>query len=114
MAILSSEYWQARFEQLHNAQIDKSGDFFKYVEQMYRQAIADIEKDTARWYMRLAANNDTNLRGAKKLLKVNELEEFKWTLNQYIKKAKENGISADWSRQLENASAKYHISLLDA
>lgn len=114
MAILSSEYWQARFEQLHNAQIDKSEDFFKRVEQMYRQAIADIEKDTARWYMRLAANNDTNLRGAKKLLKVNELEEFKWTLNQYIKKAKENGISADWSRQLENASAKYHISRLDA
>ena len=114
MAIPNSEYWQARFEQLHNAQIDKSGDFFKYVEQMYRQAIADIEKDTARWYMRLAANNDTNLRGAKKLLKANELEEFKWTLNQYIKKAKENGISADWSRQLENASAKYHISRLDA
>ena len=114
MAIPSNEYWQARFEQLHNAQIDKSEDFFKRVEQMYRQAIADIEKDTARWYMRLAANNDTNLRGAKKLLKVNELEEFKWTLNQYIKKAKENGISADWSRQLENASAKYHISRLDA
>lgn len=114
MAIPSNEYWQARFEQLHNAQIDKSEDFFKRVEQMYRQAIADIEKDTARWYMRLAANNDTNLCGAKKLLKVNELEEFKWTLNQYIKKAKENGISADWSRQLENASAKYHISRLDA
>lgn len=114
MAIPSNEYWQARFEQLHNAQIDKSEDFFKRVEQMYRRSIADIEKDTARWYMRLAANNDTNLRGAKKLLKVNELEEFKWTLNQYIKKAKENGISADWSRQLENASAKYHISRLDA
>ena len=114
MAIPSNEYWQARFEQLHNAQIDKSEDFFKRVEQMYRQAIADIEKDTARWYMRLAANNDTNLRGAKKLLKVNELEEFKWILNQYIKRAKENGISADWSRQLENASAKYHISRLDA
>ena len=114
MAILSSEYWQARFEQLHNAQINKSEDFFKRVEQMYRRSIADLEKDTARWYMRLAANNDTNLRGAKKLLKANELEEFKWTLNQYIKKAKENGISADWNKQLENASAKYHISRLDA
>ena len=36
MAILSSEYWQARFEQLHNAQINKSEDFFKRVEQMYQ------------------------------------------------------------------------------
>lgn len=114
MAIPNNKYWQSRFEQLHNAQINKSDDFFKRVEEMYRRSIADIEKDTARWYMRLAANNDISLREAKKLLKKDELEEFKWTLNQYIKKAKENGISADWSRQLENASAKFHISRLDA
>lgn len=114
MATPNNEYWQSRFEQLHNAQIDKADDFFKRVDEMYRRAIADIEKDTARWYMRLAANNDISLREAKKLLKKDELEEFKWTLNQYIKRAKENGISADWSKQLENASAKYHISRLDA
>lgn len=114
MAILNNKYWQSRFEQLHNAQIDKADDFFKRVEEIYRRSSADIEKDTARWYMRLAANNDISLREAKKLLKKSELEEFKWTLNQYIKRAKENGISADWSKQLENASAKYHISRLDA
>lgn len=113
-AAQNSEYWEERFEELHNARIDESEEFFKKVEEMYRQAADEIEKDIARWYMRLEANNKISLTEAKKLLKDGELEEFKWTLEKYIQKAKENGISADWEKQLENASAKYHISRLEA
>ncbi len=58
--------------------------------------------------------NDISLRNAKKLLTADELKEFHWTLEQYIKHAKENGISADWQKELENASTKFHISRLQA
>lgn len=42
------------------------------------------------------------------------MEEFSWTLEQYIQKGKENGVSGEWIKELENASAKYHISYLEA
>lgn len=108
------EYWQRRFEAMHEANLQMGDEFYKRVEDLYREAIDEIEKDLAKWYARLKANNEVNLREAKRMLKNDELEEFKWTLEQYIKAAKENGISADWSKQLENTSAKFHITRLQA
>lgn len=108
------EYWQKRFEAMHENNLQMGDEFYKRVEDLYREAIDEIEKDLAKWYARLKANNEVNLREAKRMLKNDELEEFKWTLEQYIKAAKENGISADWSKQLENASAKFHITRLQA
>ncbi len=108
------EYWQKRFEAMNENNLQMGDEFYKRVEDLYREAIDEIEKDLAKWYARLKANNEVNLREAKRMLKNDELEEFKWTLEQYIKAAKENGISADWSKQLENASAKFHITRLQA
>lgn len=114
MVIPDNEYWKARFEQLYEAQLSQEDEFLERVKDMYMEAIDNLEKDIAKWYMRLKVNNDVSLRAAKLLLKNNELEEFKWTLKQYIKRAKENGITNDWTKQLENASAKFHISRLEA
>lgn len=108
------EYWQKRFEAMNENNLQMGDEFYKRVEDLYREAIDEIEKDLAKWYARLKANNEVNLREAKRMLKNDELEEFKWTLEQYIKAAKENRISADWSKQLENASAKFHITRLQA
>lgn len=76
--------------------------------------MSEIEKDIARWYMRLAENNNMSFADARKLLTNSQLKDFKLSLEEYIRRGKENGISADWSKQLENASAKYHISRLEA
>lgn len=114
LAIPNDEYWKARFEQLYESQLNDTDEFLDHVKDLYREAITNIEKDIAKWYTRLKVNNDISFREAKKLLKNNELAEFKWSLKQYIKRAKENGISVDWSKQLENASAKYHISRLES
>lgn len=43
-----------------------------------------------------------------------ELAEFKWDVNEYIKYGKDNAINHQWVKQLENASAKYHINKLEA
>lgn len=48
------------------------------------------------------------------MLSRSELQEFKWTLEEYIKYGQENAIDGRWMKQLENASAKSHISRLEA
>lgn len=114
MTTITEKYWQQRFEQVTEAQLKTGMDYYDEAERMYREAMESIEKDIARWYMRLAANNQITYADAKKLLTNSQLKDFKLTLKEYIKRGKENGISADWSKSLENASAKYHISRLEA
>lgn len=96
------------------AQLKSGMDYYDEAERMYRAAMESIEKDIARWYMRLAKNNQITYAEAKKLLTNSQLKDFKLTLKEYIKRGKENGVSADWNKSLENASAKYHISRLEA
>lgn len=110
----SKAYWQKRFEQLNDALLRDAVEYYDGVERMYRDAMNRIEKDIAQWYMRLAVNNEMSYAEAKKLLTKSQLEDFKMTLEEYIRRGKENGVSADWSKSLENASAKFHISRLEA
>ena len=78
----------------------------------YDRAIAAIKSDIETWYQRFAVNNEISLAEAKKLLTKAELEEFKWTVDEYIKL----GMSGDprWHKQLENASARVHLNRLEA
>ena len=64
--------------------------------------------------MRIAKNNNISLLEAKKLLSKKELAEFKWGINEYIKAGETNSISPIWVKELENASARVHISRLEA
>ena len=114
MVTRNDKYWQERFEQVTEAQLKSGMDYYDEAERMYRAAMESIEKDIARWYMRLAKNNQITYAEAKKLLTNSQLKDFKLTLKEYIKRGKENGVSADWNKLLENASAKYHISRLEA
>jgi len=66
------------------------------------------------WYTRIADNNKVSLQQARKLLDAKELAEFKWTVEEYIKYGEENALNGKWIKQLENASARVHISRLDA
>lgn len=114
MVMRNERYWHERFEQVTEAQLKTGVDYYDEAERMYRKAMESIEKDIARWYMRLAKNNRITYAEAKKLLTNEQLEDFKMTLDEYIRRGKENGVSANWEKSLENASAKYHISRLEA
>jgi SPP1 gp7 family putative phage head morphogenesis protein len=108
------DYWSKRFEMLNEAQLHKGEAYVKRTNDEYEKALAKIKKDTDAWYQRLAKNNDVSIAGARKLLKANELKEFKWDVQEYIKAGRENAIDQRWIKQLENASAKAHISRLEA
>lgn len=109
----NSEYWNTRFKALEDASYHQGGKYYKDVQEQFRRASNDIQLDIERWYQRLADNNDISYAGTKRLLKRDELEEFQWTVEQYIKAGEENAINQRWLKQLENASARHHISYLE-
>lgn len=109
----SSEYWAERFKQLTETQLRSDEELIKEFEKLYNQAQTEIESKIARWYMKFAANNDMSMSEAKKLLKADELEEFKWTVEEYIQHGEEN-IDDVFTKQLVNASSKVHISRYEA
>lgn len=109
-----SEYWKKRFEELERAQHDKARVCYEDVEKMYRRAQNEIEKEIAKWHCRFARNNMISLADARQMLTGRELEELRWDINEYIAHGEENAVSGAWIKQLENASARYHVSRLEA
>lgn len=107
-------YWANRMRILEDALLDTGYEYVQNLERQYDKAIRDIETDIAHWYQRFAKNNEISLNDARKLLNSQELEEFKWTVEEYIKYGKENAVNGTWIKQLENASARVHISRLEA
>ncbi|HDO9695880.1 TPA: phage head morphogenesis protein, partial [Clostridioides difficile] len=102
------------FEQLEEAQNNKSVKYYLELEKQYKLAMNSIEKDILAWYNRFAKNEGISLLEAKKLLNTRELEEFKWSVEEYIRHGKENAINQKWMKELENASARVHITRLEA
>lgn len=109
----NKKYWKERFRQLEASQHHSSEKLVEEVRQQMRRAEAEITRKINAWYGRLAANNGISMAEAKKLLNRKELEEFRWDVNDYIKYGKENAINGQWMKQLENASARVHISRLE-
>lgn len=110
----SREYWQKRMQVLEDEQYQRSRQYYDDMQKQFRRAAANIRRDIDLWYERLAENNDVSYAEAKKLLKAGELEEFKWSVEDYIKAGRENAIDVRWMKELENASARFHISYLEA
>ena len=109
----NKRYWEERFRQLEASQHHASEKLTEEIQRQMRRAEAAIENKINAWYGRLAANNGISMAEAKKLLNRKELEEFRWDVNDYIKYGKENAINGQWMKQLENASARVHISRLE-
>lgn len=110
----NSNYWKKRFKQLEAASFQKGVEYYQVLDNQYIVAQNQIEKEIRSWYQRFAVNNNVSIAEAKKMLSKQELMELKWTVNDYIKYGEENSIDGMFIKQLENASAKYHISRLEA
>lgn len=110
----SSAYWKKRFEQIEQAANNQGVQCYADIEKQYRQAQKQIESQISVWYQRFAKNNNVTLTDAKRMLNAKELAELKWDVNQYIQYGEENAINGTWVKQLENASARFHISRLEA
>lgn len=110
----NDRYWANRMRILEESLLDTGYDYVKNLERQYATAIQDIESQIAKWYQRFATENDITLAEANKLLTTQELDEFRWTVEEYIKYGQENAVSQAWYKQLKNASARVHVSRLDS
>lgn len=107
-------YWRKRFELIADEQYEMSAEYADEIEELYNRTIAQIEKDINNWYARFASENGITVSEAKKLLDKKELQEFHWTVEEYIQKGKENAVDGRWVKELENASIRVHITRLDS
>ena len=109
-----NDYWRERFVQLEAAQNQLAQRSRQEIERHYRQTQRELNAQIRVWYQRLADNNEISLAEARRWLTGQELSEFKWDVQEYIKRGTENAIDGRWAKQLENASARFHISRLEA
>lgn len=110
----NSSYWKKRFELLEQLEHDKASTLLQELESHYLKAQRELEGQILAWHQRFAVNNNISMAEARKLLTTKELAEFKWDVKEYIKYGQENEVNPIWMQQLENASAKYHVSRLEA
>lgn len=114
MAKKNSDYWRGRFIYLEDASNSYGVEAFRQIEPAFDKAERQIQGAIEAWYSRFATNNEITMQEARKLLTSSELKEFRWDVKEYIKYGRENGMNAMWMKELENASAKVHISRLEA
>jgi SPP1 gp7 family putative phage head morphogenesis protein len=110
----NSDYWKDRFSQLEDAQHKMGVDSLADIEKQYKQAQKELESKISVWYQRFADNNNITLAEARQWITGKDLKEFKWDVADYIDYGKDNAVDGIWMKQLENASAKFHISKLEA
>lgn len=108
------EYWRNRFDFLEQTMNDIAQDTYLNLEKAFEKAQAKLNREIAYWVNKFADNNKISLEEAKRILNANELKEFKWAIEEYIKYGEENNLNGQWIKQLKNASARHHISRLEA
>lgn len=110
----NADYWRGRFSILEESAHQEADQYIQSLEEMFMDAQRTVQADIERWYGRFASNNGISLTEARKMLTTGQLEEFRWTVDQYIKIGQQANLSAEWLKKLENASAKFHVSRLEA
>jgi len=84
------------------------------IQEQFDKSAKVINEKINAWYQRYAENNNISMLDAKKSLNAKDLKELKWDVEEYIEKGRNNAFSGEWVKELENASAKAHISRLEA
>lgn len=110
----NADYWRGRFAILENSAHKQADEYLRSLEDIYRGAEQSVQRDIESWYQRFATNNNVTLAEARKMLTTGQLEEFKWTAEQYVKAAQKANLSEEWIKKLENASTRFHVSRLEA
>lgn len=110
----TQRYFEERLKAIEKSKFNNSKKCYYNVIEALESVEKDLNGQMAKWIKRFEVNNKVDYSKALELLKNEELEEFKWNVHEYIKYAKENELTGKYIKQLENASAKWHINRLEA
>lgn len=110
----NGEYWNRRFAAVEQLAHNENARTITELERHFINAQRELDQQINAWYGRFAENNQISLADARRWLNDRELAELKWDVNEYIKHAQAVGMNPGYIKQLENASARFHISRLEA
>ncbi|MEG0371604.1 MAG: minor capsid protein [Clostridium sp.] len=109
----NKDYWKKRSEQIAGKQFDKTDRLIQRLKIEHQEAYYSIQKDIEVFYQRFAENNEITLVDARKLLNSGELNEFRMSLRQFIRLAKDNE-NLKWDKELNNVYFKTRVTRLQA
>lgn len=107
-------YWQERFKLLEESQHKEIMKLMPKIDKAFTEAQRQVEKEILKWLQRFSDNNQVSMAEARRMLNGQELKELRWSVEEYIRYAEENAVNQKWVKQLENASARAHISRFEA
>lgn len=110
----SRDYWKQRADYTQSQLMKKADDFIPHMERAYRDAISSMQKDINDFFQRFADNEGMTMTQARKLYTAREMKDFRMTLEEYIAKGQESGVSDKWIKELESASDLHRIDRLKA
>lgn len=110
----NADYWRGRFSALEEAAYEDAEKSAAAIENFYREAQLSVQQEIESWYQRFALGNGITLSEARRWLAAGQLQEFQWSVEQYIKVGQQGSLSREWVKKLENASARFHVSRLEA
>lgn len=112
----SSDYFARRTKMLTDKLLGGIGEKYREnLNDLYAEAKHYCETEIRAFYQKIADNNGISYAEAQKLLESDELAELKWTVREYRKYGRLNSATGGlYEKQLKNASAKWHVSRLEA
>ncbi|WP_179631911.1 minor capsid protein [Clostridium peptidivorans] len=109
----SMDYWKKRAENISNHEFEKADSYKLQLEEEYKKALKNICEDIDAFHNKFANDNKISISEAKKMLARDELKDFKISLDEFIKKAK-NNENLKWENELNNLSSKVRITRLQS
>ena len=104
MATKLSEYWRQREEEQRKRNITDEAKYDKVVDRMYRESLADIQKEIEAFYGRYAAKEGISITDAKK--RVDKLD-----IEAYERLAKRVVADKDFSPEANQAMRLYNLTM---
>ncbi len=109
----NNDYWRKRFlyNQIFNAKrMDKVSE--EYAE-LFKQLIKELDKEITYWYLQFAKDGELTSLKSKKMLNQEQLKQIKTDVYDFIKKAKENGINEDCTKELDYIYNRVSLNRLE-
>ena len=106
----NKDYWQRRFERLEQREMGKADKAMAELKKVYEYTLRQLRDEVIEWYTRYADENGLSLADARKQLDARELKAFKLTLKEYETLAKQQDLSDEYIKMLDQASIRARLS----
>lgn len=108
-----NKYWRKRFlyNQIFNAKrMDRVSQ--EYAE-LFQELIKELSKEITYWYLQFAKDGELTSLKSRQMLNQSQLKEIKTDVYDFIKKAKENGISGEYTKELDYIYNRVKLNRLE-